>query len=137
MIKSSALSILGILGGNPSYLFIEESVLSTIFSTMGCSPSQPAQPQSHSQHGNRTSNRPASKATAVASSSRVPQSHGISSPSILQRTNRDMTPNIRNEFLKALHKAFGALDYGVIGGTALAEFGSHELPQNDQPADRI
>lgn len=36
-----------------------------------------------------------------------------------------MTPTtIRAEFLEALHKAFGALDYGIIGGTALAEFGN-------------
>ncbi|KAF1961308.1 hypothetical protein CC80DRAFT_589703 [Byssothecium circinans] len=35
-----------------------------------------------------------------------------------------MTPAIRAEFLEALHKALGALDYGIIGGTALAEFGN-------------
>jgi predicted nucleotidyltransferase len=35
-----------------------------------------------------------------------------------------MTPAIRREFLAALHRAFGALDYGVIGGTALAEYGN-------------
>jgi hypothetical protein len=34
-----------------------------------------------------------------------------------------MNPAIRREFLDALHRAMGALDYAVIGGSALAEYG--------------
>jgi hypothetical protein len=35
-----------------------------------------------------------------------------------------MTPQIRAEFLDATRRAFGNLNYGVIGGTALAEYGN-------------
>jgi hypothetical protein len=35
-----------------------------------------------------------------------------------------MTPQIRAEFLDATQRAFGDLEYGVIGGTALAEYGN-------------
>jgi hypothetical protein len=35
-----------------------------------------------------------------------------------------MTPQIRAEFLTATQRAFGRLEYGIIGGTALAEYGN-------------
>ncbi|KIM94595.1 hypothetical protein OIDMADRAFT_60374 [Oidiodendron maius Zn] len=35
-----------------------------------------------------------------------------------------MTQQIRTEFLNATQRAFGRLEYGVIGGTALAEYGN-------------
>lgn len=35
-----------------------------------------------------------------------------------------MTPQIRAEFLDAAARAFGRLEYGVIGGTALAQYGN-------------
>jgi len=35
-----------------------------------------------------------------------------------------MTPEIRVEFMNAAHRAFGNLQYGIIGGAALAEFGN-------------
>lgn len=35
-----------------------------------------------------------------------------------------MTPEINAEFLRAVHSAFGALDYGIIGGAALTGYGS-------------
>lgn len=41
-----------------------------------------------------------------------------------QRTERAMTQQIRTEFLSATQRAFGNLEYGVIGGIALAEYGN-------------
>ena len=41
-----------------------------------------------------------------------------------QRTEKAMTQQIRTEFLNATQGAFGNLEYGVIGGTALAEYGN-------------
>lgn len=35
-----------------------------------------------------------------------------------------MTPAVRDEFLSSINRAFRALEYGVIGGTALAEYGN-------------
>ncbi len=40
------------------------------------------------------------------------------------RTEAMMTPEIRAEFLRAVHRAFGGLEYGVIGGVAMAEYGN-------------
>lgn len=41
-----------------------------------------------------------------------------------QRTERAMTPQIREEFLNAARNAFGNVPYGVIGGTAMAQYGN-------------
>lgn len=35
-----------------------------------------------------------------------------------------MTQPILHEFLQALHRGFGDLDYGVIGGAALVKYGN-------------
>lgn len=35
-----------------------------------------------------------------------------------------MTQKILDEYLQALHRGFGALEYGIIGGAALAKYGS-------------
>lgn len=41
-----------------------------------------------------------------------------------ERTATPMTAEIRTEFLNATHRALGAMEYGIIGGGALAEYGS-------------
>lgn len=40
-----------------------------------------------------------------------------------------LTEERRSEFLTALHEAFGNIPYGVIGGCALAEYGSKRKTQ--------
>ncbi|KAI9834807.1 MAG: hypothetical protein M1819_002893 [Sarea resinae] len=41
-----------------------------------------------------------------------------------ERTGKPMSPKVRAELLNATHRAFGDLDYCVIGGCALAEYGN-------------
>ena len=59
-----------------------------------------------------------------------PQSVGASagrSQRYPERTKRAMTPQIRAEFLNATHRAFEGMDYGVIGGSALADYGNRRV----------
>lgn len=46
------------------------------------------------------------------------------SRSLPQRTKEPLAVHIRIEVLAAIHAAFGDMGYGVIGGAAMAEFGS-------------
>ena len=41
-----------------------------------------------------------------------------------ERSERYLTARIRTEFLAAVDVAFGNMEYGIIGGAALAEYGS-------------
>jgi hypothetical protein len=68
-----------------------------------------------------TAPRPASIPLKNTSSSSARSTQRSKLP---QRTERAMTQQIRTEFLNATQHAFGNLEYGVIGGTALAEYGN-------------
>ena len=68
-----------------------------------------------------TAPRPASIPLKNTSSS---STRGTQHSKYPQRTERAMTQQIRTEFLNATQRAFGRLEYGVIGGTALAEYGN-------------
>lgn len=66
--------------------------------------------------------RPATAGQGGSSSSAP--SRGSRPPQRPQRTEKFMTQRILDEYLQALHHGFGALDYGVIGGAALAKYGN-------------
>jgi hypothetical protein len=51
-------------------------------------------------------------------------------PSRPQRTDRLMTHQILDEFLQVLGRGFGTLDYGVIGGAALATYSNRRRTSN-------
>ncbi|TGO68777.1 hypothetical protein BOTNAR_0020g00510 [Botryotinia narcissicola] len=55
---------------------------------------------------------------------RAQHSQGARPPQIPHRTEKPMSPKIRTEVLNATQKAFGSFKYGVIGGTALAQYGN-------------
>lgn len=83
---------------------------------MGCGGSKPSRQEGHTEPGVQLADVRRQPAQA-----RVRHGDAESRP---HRTTRAMTEPIRREFLTALDRAFGALDYGVIGGTALAEYGN-------------
>jgi hypothetical protein len=68
-----------------------------------------------------TEPRPASVPLKNTSSSSARSTERSKLP---HRTEKAMTQQIRTEFLNATQAAFGHLEYGVIGGTALAEYGN-------------
>lgn len=83
---------------------------------MGCGGSKPAR--------SGRSNDPGIQLVNLQSTPASGQAQAGPSVSRPARTTLNMSPAIRQEFLTALHRAFGEYDYGVIGGTALAEYGS-------------
>ena len=52
----------------------------------------------------------------------APHTQGSAGP--YQRSKKNLTAQIRTEFLTAVNAALGSMEYGIIGGAALAEYGS-------------
>lgn len=58
------------------------------------------------------------------SNDRTPRECGRARASLRRPTETPMSPQIMNEFLKALHLGLGRLDYGVVGDAALYKYGN-------------
>ncbi|ERF68169.1 hypothetical protein EPUS_05250 [Endocarpon pusillum Z07020] len=90
--------------------------------------SQPYAPPHQSQGPGRTGRSPPSRGSRPATAGHGGPSYSAPSassrPQRPQRTEKLMTAETLDEYLQALHRGFGDLEYGIIGGAALLKYGS-------------
>lgn len=100
---------------SPSYFITSYNwLLYILLFDMGCGGSK-------QRSGGHAAPRPTSVPLQNVAAPSARNTHHQQAP---HRTERAMTPQIRAEFLDAAARAFGRLEYGVIGGTALAQYGN-------------
>lgn len=90
--------------------------------------SQPYAPPHQPQGPGRTGRSPPSRGSRPATPGHGGPSYSAPSasshPQRPQRTEKLLTAETLDEYLQALHRGFGDLKYGIIGGAALLKYGS-------------